>query len=267
MEAFHQLSGWPCDNVAAAAIAPDGTAHTWGDTSRRFPLASITKLFTAAAVLLAVEEGSVERTTVVDDRGATVADLLAHSSGIAPNGKLLDDPGRRRIYSNAGYEQLARIVEHATEIPFATYLDEGIFQPFAMTSTSLRASPAFGAESTVDDLVLFMKLIGELLAPATMTAMTSPHLPELIGVLPGYGRQSPNLWGLGPEIRGAKSPHWTGTTNSPGTWGHFGHTGTFLWFDPEVTVCCVVLTDRAFDDWAKPLWPTFSDHVRAELSA
>ena len=34
--------------------------------------------------------------------------------------------------------------------------------------------------------------------------------PGLTGVLPGYGHQKPNDWGLGFEIRDAKSPHWTG---------------------------------------------------------
>ena len=39
--------------------------------------------------------------------------------------------------------------------------------------------------------------------------------PGLRGVLPGFGLQDPNDWGLGLEIRGRKAPHWTGARNSP----------------------------------------------------
>jgi CubicO group peptidase (beta-lactamase class C family) len=83
-------------------------------------------------------------------------------------------------------------------------------------------------------------------------------------VLPGFGRQQHNDWGLGFEIRDAKAPHWTGTGNSPATYGHFGRSGTFLWVDPAARLACVVLTDREFDDWAKQAWPALSDAVLAE---
>ncbi len=265
MKSFALLDEWPCESVAAAVIAPSGEVHRHGDTTQVFALASITKLLTAAAVHLAVEEGSVTLDHEVDERGTTMADLLAHAGGLAPNGKVLDDPGRRRIYSNAGYEMAAAAVEASAGLTFADYLHEGIFSPLAMGSSALLTSPAFGAESTVDDLVRFVQHLPELLDPTTLGLMVSAHLPELIGVLPGYGRQAPNTWGLGPEIRAEKSPHWTGHTNSPSTWGHFGQTGTFLWVDPEVMVTCIVLTNHAFDEWAKPLWPAFSDAVRAEL--
>ncbi len=266
MHAFTQLAEWPCPTVAAAVLSPTGDIHRHGDTSHVFALASITKVLTAATVLLAVEEGSLEFDQPIGDRGATVSDLLAHASGLAPDGLVLDDPGRRRIYSNAGYEQLAAAVETATEIPFRTYLSEGLLDPLAMTSTALTASPAFGAESTVDDLVRFIQGLPQLLDPSTITAMTTQHLPELIGVLPGYGRQAPNPWGLGPEIRGHKQPHWTGAMQSSGTWGHFGQAGTFMWVDPESHISCIVLTDYPFGEWAKPRWPVFSDAVHNELA-
>lgn len=264
MSAFDLLDQWPAPTVAAAIVMPSGEVLRHGDTSRVFALASLTKLFTAAAVLLGVEEGSLELDTSVDERGATVADLLSHAGGLAPNGTLLDEPGRRRIYSNAGYEQLADALAAATEMPFATYLSEGVFTPLGMHSTALTSSPAFGAESCVDDLVAFIGGLGTMLDPTTTAKMTSIHLPELIGVLPGYGRQAPNPWGLGPEIRGTKAPHWTGKQNSASTWGHFGQAGTFLWVDPEAHVSCVVLTDLPFDQWAKPLWPVFSDAVLSD---
>ncbi len=266
MKSFAQLENWPCPTVAATAIGPDGSRHAWGDTGHVFELASITKLLTAATVHLAVEEGSVSLDDTVDDRGASIADLLAHAGGLAPNGMVLDEPGMRRIYSNAGYELVADAVADATEMSFANYMSEGIFGPLAMATAVLAGSPAFGAKASVDDLVAFITGLPSLLAPATLAAMTSPYLPELIGVLPGYGRQVPNPFGLGPEIRAAKDPHWTAPENSPATWGHFGQAGTFLWVDPEVDVTLIVLTDRPFGDWALPLWPRFSSDLRIELT-
>ena len=55
--------------------------------------------------------------------------------------------------------------------------------------------------------------------------------------------------------------HWTGSRNSAGTFGHFGQSGTLLWVDPALSAALVVLTDRDFGDWAKPLWPELSDGV------
>lgn len=91
------------------------------------------------------------------------------------------------------------------------------------------------------------------------------QFPGLAGVLPGYGSQRPNDWGLGFEIRDGKSPHWTGSLNSAATFGHFGQSGTFLWVDPVADLALVALTDRDFGEWAHPLWPALSDGVLREF--
>jgi CubicO group peptidase (beta-lactamase class C family) len=267
VKAFQLLDDWPCAAVAAAAIGPDGAVSLFGDADRVFELASVTKLLTAATIHLGVEEGSISLDDELDERGATIADVLSHAGGLAPNGVALDEPGRRRIYSNGGYELVASSLEAATEMAVNDYMHEGLFVPLGMHATTLSGSPAHGAQSTVRDLVRFITRLSSLLAPQTLELMVRPYLPELIGVLPGYGRQTPNPWGLGPEIRGDKSPHWTGVANSRFTWGHFGQSGTFLWVDPEVDVAVVVLTDQPFGDWAVPLWPAFSDAVRMELTS
>jgi len=103
-------------------------------------------------------------------------------------------------------------------------------------------------------------VVAETLAEATRVAF-----PGLRGVLPGYGRQEPNDWGLDFELRDHQRPHWTGARNSPATFGHFGQSGTFLWVDPEAAVACVVLTDRDFGGWAVQAWPAFTDGVLAKL--
>jgi CubicO group peptidase (beta-lactamase class C family) len=90
--------------------------------------------------------------------------------------------------------------------------------------------------------------------------------PGLAGVLPGFGYQASNDWGLGFELRDHKDPHWTGKQSSPRTFGHFGQSGTFLWVDPAAGVASVALTDRAFGQWAIDTWPAFTDAVLAEVA-
>jgi CubicO group peptidase (beta-lactamase class C family) len=104
------------------------------------------------------------------------------------------------------------------------------------------------------------------LAPETLAEATTVAFPGLDGVLPGIGRQTPNDWGLGFELKDAKTPHWTGSRNSPATFGHFGGAGTFLWVDPAVATACACLTDLEFGDWALQAWPALADAVLAELT-
>ena len=100
-----------------------------------------------------------------------------------------------------------------------------------------------------------MKLAAELASPSLfdnglLAAATRTAFPGLSGVLPGFGYQPHCDWGLGFEIRNGKAPHWTGSRNSPRTFGHFGQSGSFLWVDPEAPIACAALADRDFGDWA-----------------
>ncbi len=256
---------WPVDHVGAAVIHADAVV-TAGETDREFRLASVTKLLSAYAALIAVEEGAVEWDTPAGPPGSTVRHLAAHASGLSfSEGKVQAKPGARRIYSNVGFEVLAETIAEATGMSFAEYLHEAVCEPLGMTSTRLEGSPAADAVSTVNDLVRFA---AELRAPtltATLEEATRVHFPGLDGVLPGYGRHQPNDWGLGFEIRYGKSPHWTGTDSSPRTFGHFGQAGTFLWVDPDADVAAVVLTDRDFGPWAVEAWTAWTDGVLAAL--
>ena len=63
------------------------------------------------------------------------------------------------------------------------------------------------------------------------------------------------------ELRDAKQPHWTGSSNSPGTFGHFGGSGTFVWVDPEADLALACLTDLDFGPWALEAWPRLADAV------
>ncbi|QRY60962.1 beta-lactamase family protein [Gordonia sp. PDNC005] len=269
MSVLNDLPRWPVDNVAGAIIGPGGVVvSAVGDTSRVYELASVTKLLVAQAVLVAVDEEAVDLSTPAGLPGATVRHLLSHASGMAFDSREPQaGPGEQRIYSSAGFEALAELVTAHTDIAFEDYLGEAVCEPLGMTSTVLAGPAGHGARSNVDDLARFAGdlLAPRVLTPATAAAATTVQFPGLDGFVPGYGRHRPCDWGLGFEIRGEKTPHWTGTANSPQTFGHFGQAGTFLWVDPVLGAACVVLTDRPFGAWAKPLWSEFNDAVVNEL--
>jgi len=261
------LADWPVPSVAAAIVGAGGVLASHGDIEQQFALASVTKPLVARAVQVAVEEGVIDLDTAAGPPGATVRHLLAHASGVAlQSGKVLARPGTRRIYSNYGFTVLAETVERESGIEFGRYLAEAVCEPLSMTSTRLDGgaeAAGFGVSSTVADLASFAR---ELLRPAIVSPQmhadaTTVQFPGLDGVLPGYGVQRPNDWGLGFEIRDAKSPHWTGTLNSASTYGHFGQSGTFIWVDAEADLALVVLTDRDFGEWALEIWPALSDAV------
>jgi CubicO group peptidase (beta-lactamase class C family) len=132
-----------------------------------------------------------------------------------------------------------------------------------MADTRLRGRPSEGLHGPLRDL---SALARELLRPtmvsaATLGLATTVAFPGLKGLLPGVGTFDPLDWGLGFELRDGKVPHWTGTANSPATFGHFGGAGTFLWVDPAIDRSLVCLTDREYGTWALEAWPGFSDAV------
>lgn len=269
------IEDWPVPNAAAAVVrGTDGAVlGSHGVQDHLFPLASVTKLLSAYAVLVAVEEGVFELDDPAGPPGSTVRHLLAHTSGLAfDEHKVMAEPGTRRLYSNAGFDALADALAAASGIPFAQYAAEAVFEPLGMRTTLLntahRAPAGAGGLSTVADLTLFAAELQtpKLLDPATVHRATREvAFPGLAGVLPGFGHRRPNDWGLGFEIRDGKDPHWTGTASSPETYGHFGQSGTFLWVDPAAGVACIALTDRDFGPWAAEVWPQFTDAVLAEL--
>ncbi|MFI9326031.1 serine hydrolase domain-containing protein [Kitasatospora sp. NPDC052868] len=275
MESLRMIENWPVPNAAVAVVrgADGAVLGGHGPQQHLFPLASVTKLLTSYAVLVAVEEGVFELDSPAGPAGSTVRHLLAHTSGLAfDEHRVMAEPGNRRLYSNAGFDVLAQALAQASGIEFGRYAAEAVFEPLGMRSTLINTahkSPAgAGGLSTAADLALFAAELQspKLLDPSTLRAATREvAFPGTSGVLPGFGHRRPNDWGLGFEIRDGKAPHWTGTTSSPATFGHFGQSGTFLWVDPEAGAACVALTDRDFGPWAAEVWPVLTDAVLAEL--
>lgn len=263
------VSEWPVDNAATAVVDTNGRMlGNHGDIERPFKLASVTKPLAAYAVFVAVEEGAVEWDQPAGPEGSTLRHLISHTSGLSFNERTVQAaPGTRRIYSNAGFEVLGEVVAEATGIPFDQYLREAVFEPLGMATSALDGSPAAAGVSSVSDLATFAAEVQspKLVSAPLVREATSVVFPGLMGVLPGYGSQRANDWGLGFEIRAHKEPHWTGSRSAPSTFGHFGQTGTFLWVDPVAGVACVAMTDRRFGEWAVSAWPAFTDAVLAEL--
>lgn len=266
--ALRLVDSWPVESAGVAVVGVSGVLATGGRVDQVFELASVTKLITAMAHLVAVEEGTIALDDAVGPPGVTVAHLLAHASVLGP-----DDPTRlmapvhRRVYSNAGFELVAAHLSERAGMPFIEYAAQGVLEPLGLSMTSLDGRAATGGRATVADLA---RLAAELLRPTLVSAVTladatRPWFPDLVGVLPGFGRQTPCPWGLGFEIRGHKSPHWTGSANDPRTFGHFGQAGSFLWVDPVHGVALCSLSDRPFGPWAAEAWPVLADAVLAAL--
>jgi len=270
VKALAMIDTWSAENAAVAVVDAGGTVlGTYGPMEHVFPLASVTKPLVAYAALIAVEEGAVELDQPAGPPGATIRHLLAHTSGLAfDDHRTVAAPGTRRVYSSAGFEVLADSIQAASGIPFPQYLAEAVFEPLKMSTAALLGPAGSGAEASCADLVRFATELQAptLVAPETLAEATSVAFPGLDGVLPGFGNQRPNDWGLGFEIRSRKCPHWTGDGNSPATYGHFGAAGTFLWVDPDHRLAAVALTDRPFDQWATEVWPPFNDAILAETS-
>ncbi|MGV0868444.1 serine hydrolase domain-containing protein [Corynebacterium kalidii] len=279
-DVLDETDAWPVDAVAAGVLqGATTTAH--GDTARLFPLASVSKLITAYSVLIATEEGAFSLGDTVAEvneeygahvagpADATVRELLSHASGVGMQSRNREKPARsRRIYSSAGYEILADLVS-ATGIPFPDYTRAAVCDPLGLSTTEIDLSGSAG-HGYSGSLSALMVLAGEFLSPTLLSEQTwadaaSSQYTVLDGIVPGYGRQTPCPWGLGPEVHGRKAPHWMGRTMPQDAAGHFGQSGTFLWFHRPTGRAAVVLTDRAFGPWAKERWDGFNDRLWESL--
>jgi CubicO group peptidase (beta-lactamase class C family) len=267
LETWHGIaSRWPGETHSVHAISGTTTIATSGGDLAPSPIASLSKLLSSYAILIGVEEGAVHLDDRIGPDGSTLRHLLAHCSGYAPDDdRQLAPPGTKRIYSNHGIEVAADHLATSSGLPFADYVTEAVLTPLQMNATIPSGSPAHGMRSTGTDLVLFATELMNptLIAPGTLAEATSAQFGEIGGVLPGFGSQQPNDWGLGFEIRGHKSPHWTGARNHPATFGHFGRRGSLLWIDPVSRVGLVGVGIVDFDAWAIELWPVLSDATLA----
>ncbi len=162
-----------------ALVAKDGNValmkgYGLADREKREPYAadtivsigSITKQFTAAAILKLEMEGKLKvedpiarffKDVPEDKRGITLHQLLTHTAALESDfagdyetvgrdeyvqriltSKLRGKPGAEHFYANSGYSLLAAIVEVASGQPYETYLREHLFLPAGMKETGYR---------------------------------------------------------------------------------------------------------------------------------
>jgi CubicO group peptidase (beta-lactamase class C family) len=131
-----------------------------------FTTGSITKQFTAAAILVLEERGRLDvqdhittyfSSVPADKQGITLHQLLTHTAGFpgaigddferirrdafverAMAKPLLFAPGSRYAYSNVGYSLLAAVVEMVSGEDYETFLRRNLFEPAGMTDTGYR---------------------------------------------------------------------------------------------------------------------------------
>jgi hypothetical protein len=271
MDAAALFATWPGERHALLGLDLSGPKPivflSLGDTEERFALASVTKLISALGVLSVVDEGCCNLDDQIDDRGASLRMALAHATGYAPDSdQVMAEPGTRRIYSNYGYLAAASHVAAKLRTPFAEIVTHGVLEPLAMTATTSDGHPGYEAHATVGDLALMAHELVQpkILSVGSLEAMRSVQYPQLVGVLPGFGRMDPCPWGAGAEIKGAKTPHWSGDAFGPESFGHFGRAGGFVLIEPTRALGVVALGDVDFGPWAAQLWPALSDAVAAE---
>ncbi|MPV50375.1 serine hydrolase [Pseudactinotalea sp. HY160] len=236
-----------------------------GDVEGVYPWKSVTKPLAALATLVAIEQGHVRLDEPAGPEGATVRHLLAHASGLPfEAGAPAQAPGRRRVYSNLGFEALAEHVAARVGMDFPTWVHVAVLEPLELDSVEFTGSAAHAASGNVLDVLgLGIELLTPTLISAELGAQArTVQFPGLDGVLPGFGRQSPNDWGLGYEIRAAKSPHWTAPGADPATFGHFGQSGSFLWVDPNAGLVAAFLGELSFRESVHgAIWPDLNAEI------
>ena len=155
--------------VAKAYGLANAEHQVLNTTKTKFRIGSVTKQFTAAAVMMLQERGKLSVSDPIDEylddipdrwKGITIHQLLSHTSGLMHSwalpefektimipatpeqtlakfkGKpLVSKPGERFLYSGLGYFVLARLIEKVTGGTYDAFLKENIFTPLGMSDT------------------------------------------------------------------------------------------------------------------------------------
>jgi len=262
-----ELASWQVPDAALAVIDTGGVVATAGPTNEPRRWASVTKIVAALAVIDAADRGELSLDEPAGPAGSTVRHLLAHASGWAfDEERVIASPGSRRIYSNVGIDAVAELTRERAGAPdVASLLTERVLVPLGMLRTTIEGPAAHGAVGPISDLALLAHelLTPRILPPRIVEAAITPSFPTLAGLLPGFGKQTPNYWGLGVEVRGHKAPHWTPESLSPSAFGHFGQSGSFLWVDRTRGLAVTSAATTDFGPWAARDWPRTSARILA----
>lgn len=230
---------------------------TDGDRRQPFEWASVSKLAVAAVVGCRVQTGEMHFDEVVGPDETTLAHLLSHSSGLGPSrGSLGARIGTKRIYSSYAYE---RVVEHLGGVDTFVLACKSELGLTSVTSDGTAAGGLIGSLVDMESLAWVWMGQGQL-DSVTVDTMSTTYLPELAGVVPGFGPFDPCPWGLGPQVKGGNH-HWMGEGWSPRSFGHFGQSGSMLLIDPESLFAVVAASPCPFGQWAVAQWPRWTSGI------
>ena len=261
-----QVASWPVTAAVGVASA-SGLMETTGPVRQPFRWASVTKLLTALAALDAVQRGLLGLDEPAGPPGSTIRHLLAHASGLAfDSDAVLAPPGQRRIYSNRGIEIVAEVLAARSGQPFERLLADEVCLPLGMAGHPARGLTGLGRHRPADRPDEPGRRAGQPV-PGERGPAGRGHpgrLPRPDRACCPASAARPTATGAWASRSGtARRRTGPGSRNSPGTFGHFGRSGSFLWVDPEAGLACVGLADRDFDEWAKQAWPNLADDLLA----
>jgi len=235
--------------------------HESGDLDEVRPWASVSKMAVALAFGVEIDWGFHAYSETVGPRGANFANLLSHSSGL---GLEEGDPtvpiATKRVYSNFGVDHAVSAI--VGESSPAEWLGHRVFQPLGMDTSALVERPSSGVRGSTNDLATLAVswLRPDAIARETRDRLIGPYLPDLAGIVPGFGRFTPCPWGMGPEVRGEKK-HWMGDW-PPASFGHFGQSGSMMLLNADEGIGVVATSTEPFASWAVNLWPRWTSAMR-----
>src|SRR5438552_8990018 len=133
VRALGLVDEWGARTATAGVTRADTELGVRGPRDVELRWASVTKLLTGLAVLVAAEEGTVDLDEPGGPPGSTLRHLLAHASGLPTDDDVpLTAPARRRIYSNTGIELAAALVAENAGMPFAEYFRAAVVEPLGL---------------------------------------------------------------------------------------------------------------------------------------
>ena len=258
------LDGWPGTPAMVLLSLKGGVVRRIaeaGDLDDVRPWASVSKMVVSLAFGVESDWELQRFDQRVGPPGSNLANLLSHSSGLGlEEGDPVVPVGTQRIYSNYGVDWAVESI--LGENTADNWLQQRIFRPFGMRTTTLEGPPSHGVVGSTNDLatlaVAWLRPDG--IAKETRNHLITPYAPQLDGFVPGFGRFSPCPWGLGPEIQGAKH-HWMGDWPAP-SFGHFGKSGALILLNADEQIGLVATGTEAFGGWAPKLWPSWTSAMR-----
>ncbi|HEU4326697.1 MAG TPA: serine hydrolase domain-containing protein [Roseiflexaceae bacterium] len=207
-------------------------------------------------------------------------------------------PNTRVQYSNAGYGLIGAVVERVTGQAFADALADLVLAPLGIEAylgsepprqparlakvrsrhagTALEpyntpfwrslALPWGGLYTTAAGALAIVRAYADhpagLLRSATRAEAIADHTGGLAGGFAPPLMWNPCPWGLGPEVRGTKDPHWVTPHASSASFGHSGASGCLAWCDPAAELAFAILGARPADSgWLLRRGPAITEAI------